>query len=149
MKSNSISPFRLAISKSMKKHLLHGFIAGIIAGIIAIIYLKIYQKILFLDFNSVLNHYSIVGACTFSTILMASSYWILEKLNKSKLRGVVNILIILFSFLSVLGPISISLPLDVEFPELFPGLAIPMHFFPALIFFGIQPFFLKSNPHEQ
>ncbi|MAW64894.1 MAG: hypothetical protein CMD18_01725 [Flavobacteriales bacterium] len=133
----------------MKKHLLHGLVAGIIAGIIAVIYFMMYQKILFVDFNAVLNPYSIFGACTFSSILMAYVYWILDRLNKPKLRGLVNILIVFFSFLSVLAPISMNLPLDVEFPELFPGLAIPMHFFPALIFFGIQPFFFKPNTHEQ
>tara|TARA_B100001173_G_scaffold307797_1_gene316955 strand:- start:766 stop:1167 length:402 start_codon:yes stop_codon:yes gene_type:complete len=133
----------------MKKHLLHGLVAGIIAGIIAVIYFMMYQKILFVDFNAVLNPYSIFGACTFSSIFMAYGYWILDRLNKPKLRGLVNILIVFFSFLSVLAPISMNLPLDVEFPELFPGLAIPMHFFPALIFFGIQPFFFKPNTHEQ
>jgi hypothetical protein len=132
----------------MKKHLLHGLVAGVIAGIIAIMYLIIYQRILFVDFNAVLNPYSIVGASTFGGILMTSSYWVLDKLKKPKLIGVVNALIILFSFLSILGPISMDLPLDVEFPELFPGLAAPMHFFPALIFFGIKPFFFKPNPYE-
>jgi hypothetical protein len=35
--------------------------------------------------------------------------------------------------------------LDVEFPEMFPGLVIPMHFFPALAFFAIDPFFKQSS----
>tara|TARA_B100000614_G_C14443205_1_gene451119 strand:+ start:446 stop:688 length:243 start_codon:yes stop_codon:yes gene_type:complete len=80
---------------------------------------------------------------------MATAYWSLEKLNKVKLKGIVNVVIILFSFFSCLIPVSISLPLDVDFPELFPGLAIPMHFFPALIFFGVNPFFDKSYSHVQ
>jgi hypothetical protein len=133
----------------MKKYVLHGLIAGIIAGIIAIIYMMMYQRILFVDFTAVVNPYSIIGASTFGGVLMASIYWAVDRLKKPKLIGVVNALIVLFSFLSILGPISMDLPLDVEFPELFPGLAVPMHFFPALVFFGIQPLFLKSNPHEQ
>jgi hypothetical protein len=38
-----------------------------------------------------------------------------------------------------------SLPLDIDFPEMFPGLAIPLHFIPAMIFFGLDPFFKKNR----
>jgi hypothetical protein len=31
---------------------------------------------------------------------------------------------------------------------MFPGLAIPMYFFPAMIFFGLYPFFTKPRLHE-
>jgi len=41
-----------------------------------------------------------------------------------------------------------SLPLDIEYPEMFPGLAITMHFFPAIIFFGLYPFFTKPRGYE-
>jgi hypothetical protein len=38
-----------------------------------------------------------------------------------------------------------SLPLDIEYPELFPGLVVPMHFFPAYAFLTIYPFFKQTN----
>jgi hypothetical protein len=38
-------------------------------------------------------------------------------------------------------PISISLPLDIKFPELFPGLGVPMVFFPSLAWYTINPLF--------
>ena len=52
-----------------------------------------------------------------------------------------NLVIAVLSFASIISPISMSLPLDIESPELFPGLVVPMHFFPALAFFAISPFF--------
>ena len=68
--------------------------------------------------------------------------------NKPILKGWLNVLIAALSFLSILGPLSMSLPLNIKFPEMFPGLAIPMHFFPALMFFGLFPFFTNSTFDE-
>ncbi len=74
---------------------------------------------------------------------MATAYWSLEKKNMLKFKGVANIIIGLLTFFSIIVPLSITLPLDIDFPELYPGLAVPIHFFPALIFFGLTPFFDK------
>ena len=129
----------------MNKTLLQGIVAGILTAFASISYLMLYESILYVDFSQILNIGSVAGASIFGCLLIAIGYLILEKMNKEKWKGGLNILIIFLSFLSILGPISMSLPLDVEFPELFPGLAIPMHFFPALIFFGLQPFFTKKT----
>jgi hypothetical protein len=37
------------------------------------------------------------------------------------------------------------LPLNIESPEMFPGLAIPMHFFSALFFFAVYPYFRSRS----
>ena len=129
----------------MNKTLLHGIVAGLLTALASISYLMLYESILYVDFSQILNVGSVGGASIISGLLIAAGYLILEKMNKEKWKGGLNVLIILLFFLSILGPISISLPLEIDFPELFPGLAIPMHFFPALIFFGLQPFFLKKT----
>jgi hypothetical protein len=61
----------------------------------------------------------------------------------SKKKGIVyyHILISVLSFAAVIVPISISLPLSVKNPELFPGLAVPIVFFPALAWFTFKPLF--------
>ncbi len=132
----------------MKKFLIHGIIAGVLTAVAGIVYQMVYENALFLDFSLVINPKSIAGASIFGCVLMALGYWLLEHFKKPNLKGWLNVLITVLSFLSILGPLGMSLPLDAEFPEMFPGLAIPMHFFPAMIFFGLNPFFTKPRLHE-
>jgi hypothetical protein len=133
----------------MKKNILHGIIAGTLAAVAGIVYQKAYEDAMFLDFSSVINPGSIAGASLFGCMLMAFGYWLLVRFNKPNLKAWLNVLITVLSFLSILGPLGVTLPLDVEFPEMFPGLAIPMHFFPAMIFFGLYPFFTNSTLDER
>jgi hypothetical protein len=133
----------------MKKNILHGIIAGTLAAVAGIVYQTAYEDAMFLDFSSVINPGSIAGASLFGCMLMAFGYWLLVRFNKPNLKAWLNVLITVLSFLSILGPLGVTLPLDVEFPEMFPGLAIPMHFFPAMIFFGLYPFFKNSIFHER
>ena len=133
----------------MNTRIFHGLIAGLVSALAGVGYSVMYQGLMFLDFNPVLSYTSIVINSILSCFIMAIAYWALDKLNKVKFRGIVNVAIVLFSFFSILLPISMNLPLDIDFPELFPGLAIPMHFFPALIFFGLTPFFDKPSSHVQ
>jgi len=126
---------------NMRKAFFHGIIAGVLAAVAGIIYSNIYQKTLGTEFNKIVNSKSITGVSIFACMVMALAYWLLEKLKKEKLKGILNVVIVVVSFASILSPISKSLPLDINNPELFPGLVIPMHFFPALAFFCIVPFF--------
>ena len=125
----------------MKKIFLHGIIAGVLAAIAGIIYFNIYQNALGAAFNKVVNPGAISGACIFACVLMSVAYMLLERFNKQKLYGWLNVLIAVLSFASIISPISMSLPLDIKNPELFPGLVVPMHFFPAMAYFCIAPFF--------
>ncbi|MEM9052703.1 MAG: hypothetical protein AAGC47_11675, partial [Bacteroidota bacterium] len=78
-------------------------------------------------------------------VLMGSGYFALDKMGKSSLRGWMNILYAVLSFASIIPAMNTTLPLDIEFPELFPGLVVPMHFFPTMVFFGLSPFFASSK----
>lgn len=125
----------------MKNTFLHGLVAGILASIAGVIYFTIYENTLETDFSSVVNIPSIIGSCFFGTLLIACGYAILLKVNKMKFAGLYNVIVSIVSFATIITPISMSLPLDIESPELFPGLIVPMHFFPALAYFTIAPFF--------
>ncbi|MFK8006404.1 MAG: hypothetical protein AB8H03_08540 [Saprospiraceae bacterium] len=127
----------------MKKLLIHGMIAGVLSGIAGIIYLNIYQEALGLDYNQIINAGAIMGSSIIGCMLMTLGYAALIKFDKENLKGWLNVLIAVLSFASIIGPIGMSLPLDIEYPELFPGLVVPMHFFPALAFLTIIPFFNK------
>ena len=124
-----------------KKHLLHGAVAGLLAGIAGLIYLTIYRNAFETHFDKIINPGAIVGSCVFGCVLMGIGYALLEKWNKENLKGILNIVIALLSFASIVGGFAVTLPADITTPELFPGLVVPMHFFPALAFFAIVPFF--------
>jgi drug/metabolite transporter (DMT)-like permease len=128
----------------MRNYIIHGIAAGISSALAGIVYQYVYEGALFLDFSAVINEISIAAACIFGCLLMAASYLFADRFKKTKLIAWMNVLIIAITFLSILVPLSMTLPLDVEFPELFTGLAIPMHFFPAMIFFGLSPFFTQK-----
>lgn len=125
----------------MKKILIQGLISGVLSAIICIIYDNLYQSTLGTSFDTIINTTAIVAACIIGCLLMSFGYMILKKWNKEHLIGTLNIIIVIASFASIISPITISLPLEIESPELFPGLVIPMHFFPALVYFSISPFF--------
>jgi len=133
--------YLLLNNKVMKANLIHGVLAGVLSAITSVIYLNIYQVLNFVDFSSVINAGSIIGVSIMGCLFMAIGYILLEKMGKTNRKGVLNLVIIGLTSLSVLSPLLMDLPLELDFPELFPALAIPMHLFPAMFFFGLDPFF--------
>jgi hypothetical protein len=75
---------------------------------------------------------------------MASGYKLILAWKGENALGWINIIYSVLSFASIIGVIGYNLPLEIEFPEMFPGLVIPMHFFPILSFLTVYPFF-KPN----
>lgn len=130
----------------MKKVFSHGLIAGILASVAGVIYFTIYQNTLEVVFDTIVNIPSIAGSSTCATMLIACGHAAILKMSKLKFAGWYNVVIAVVSFATIIGPISMSLPLDIESPEMFPGLIIPMHFFPALAYFTIAPFYSYSKP---
>ncbi len=129
----------------MKKTFLHGIVSGIMAAVAAIIYSGIYQNAEGTDFHKLINIGSMTGASLFGCMLMAIGYYLLERFNKENLKGLFNIVIVVISFVSIINPIGMTLPLDIKNPEMFPGLVVPMHFMPALAFLCLVPFFKNKK----
>lgn len=129
-----------------KKDFTHGIIAGILASIAGIIYSHVYFFSNEADFSSIVNNTSIIGlnisACIVIAFLHAAS---VKWLNK-KAELAFNLALSVSTFALIVLPISISLPLNIKTPELFPGLVVPMLFFPSIAWFTINPFF--SNPEK-
>src|ERR1017187_4168851 len=96
----------------------HSIISGILASAAGIIYDRIYFFATEVDFSKVLNTGSIIG-----------------------LNIMVCIAAGIIFFSGVMIPISISLPLKIQMPELFPGLAVPMVFFPVMAWYTIRPLY--------
>jgi hypothetical protein len=127
-----------------KKSLLLGLVSGVLAGIASVIYQHVYKTSLGVDFTDIVKPANIISACLVGGVLAATGYWLLDKWLKAKGEIVFNFLFAILSFASILGPIAMKLPLTVDSPELFPGLVVPMHFFPALGWFTLKPLFIKQ-----
>ena len=124
-----------------KKIFFHSITAGILAAIAANIYNRIYFFATEADFSKVLNTGKMIGLNILTCLIAGFIYWgLIRWLNK---RGEIafNFLFSILSFAAVMVPISMTLPLKIEFPELFPGLAVPMVFFPAMAWYTVKPLF--------
>src|SRR6187549_2640881 len=113
----------------LKKLLILGAVSGILAGIVGLIYQKVYASSLGDGFTNVAKPANIIISCLLGCIIAAVGYFLLSKVLKSNTEPVFNLLFTIITFATILGPIAAKLPLETEMPELFPGLAIPMHFF--------------------
>jgi hypothetical protein len=131
-----------------KKYILQAVVAGVLASAACIIYMNIYKEALGANYEKIINPVAITGSCIFGCLLMGIGYALLHRFDKVKYTGLLNVMIAVLSFASIIGPISMTLPLDTANPELFPGLVVPMHFFPALAFFTIAPFFSLTYKYK-
>lgn len=129
----------------IKRLLLLGLISGILAAIVALIYQKVYTSSLGADFSATVKTVNIFVSCIAGSLLAALGYWLLTKWLKQTGEIVFNFVFVILTFATILGPFAVKLPLEVEAPELFPGLTVPMHFFPALAWFTLRPLFLRTR----
>lgn len=128
-----------------KRTLLMVVIASMLSSTASIIYLNVYKESMIIDYSNVIRPSDIISACTIGCILMAISYKYALHWKGPKTTGWLNIAFSVFSFATIAGVMGYNLPLETESPELFPGLIIPMHFFPVLSILTIQPFYLPKT----
>lgn len=124
-----------------------GIAASLLSSLASIIYLNIYKEALMVDFSKVAGTPNIIAASFMGCIMMAVGYKLAIMWKGTKTIGWLNIVFSIFSFATIAGVLGFNLPLDTESPELFPGMVIPMHFFPVLSVLTIFPFF-KLNHHD-
>jgi len=127
-----------------KRIFFHALTAGFLAALAGFIYSRIYYFATEIDFSKVANWIAISGYCILFCMLTAV-------LNYACLRGfknngeiIFNFILSILSFAMVMMPISISLPLEIKSPELFPGLGVPIIFFPALAWYTVNPIFNRK-----
>jgi len=111
------------------------------AALAAIIYNRIHIFATEADFSAVVNTASIISLNLIACLIISIAYYFFTRFAKGSKIILFHILLAVLSFAAVVVPISISLPLTVKNPELFPGLAVPMIFFPALAWFTFKPLF--------
>jgi hypothetical protein len=124
-----------------KKHFYHGLTSGIMAALAAIIYSRIHFFATQADFSGIINLGTMISLNLIVCLIISIAYFFFVSNPKNNRVLIFHLLISILSFAAVIIPISISLPLSVRNPELFPGLAVPMIFFPALAWFTFKPLF--------
>ena len=130
-----------------KKIFFHAVVASVLATAAALIYNRIYFFATEADFSKVINSGSIAGLNVLACFIAAFIYWGLLSWLKRKGEVIFNFVFSTASFVCVAIPVSVTLPLDIKFPELFPGLAVPMVLFPALAWYTVKPLFtLNEKP---
>ena len=129
-----------------RNHFFHGILSGIMAALAAIIYNRIHIFATETDFSKIINPGTMISLNLIVCLLFSIAFYFFSlKWKKPVAILIFNILISIISFAFVVFPISVSLPLDIKNPELFPGLAVPMVFFPAISWFTFKPIFQEKK----
>jgi ABC-type branched-subunit amino acid transport system permease subunit len=128
-----------------RKALTLGIVSGLLAAIAGLIYAHLYYSINEADFSKVASSIRIIASSLAGGVLAAIGFTLFNKWLKSNGEIVFNLLFSIISFASLLMPIAYKLPTSLETPELFPGMVIPMHFFPALAWFTLKPLFIRQS----
>jgi hypothetical protein len=128
-----------------KKVFLHALLSAVLAAVAALIYNRIYFFATEVDFSKVLDATKLIAFSILVCMLAALVHAGLTRIFKKRSEIIFNFLFSIISFAGAMVPISISLPLAVHSPELFPGLAVPMVFFPAMAWYTVNPLFLKKT----
>ncbi len=133
---------------SWKKAITIVAVSALLSAISCIIYAKIYAETLLVDFSEVAGTTNFIISSTIGCLLMTIGYKLAIKWKGVKTMKWMNILYGILSFASIASVFNFNLPLDIEYPEMFPGFVIPMHFFPLLSFLIVLPFFNMENKSE-
>jgi hypothetical protein len=128
----------------LKRLLFLGLISGILAGVASVLFQQLYTHFVGADFSTIAKPVGIVISSTIGCLVASLGYWVLERWTKGSTDAVFNIVFVVISFATLLGPIKEKLPLDFDRPDLFLGLTVPMHLFPVLGWLTLKPLFLKK-----
>lgn len=126
---------------SWKQTFILGTVGTILSAIACIIFAKIYSEAFYVDFSKLVGSANMISASAIGCFLMVIGYKLAIQWKGIKTTGWLNVLYSILSFASIAGVLGFNLPLDIESPEMFPGMVMPMHFFPVLSILTIYPFF--------
>lgn len=131
-----------------KKIFFWGLTAGILSAVASIIYKRIFDFAYTYegspDYTRLASNMILVAVNLAAGMIAALGFWGLISASRKNGELIFNLLFSLGSFASIMYPVSAKLPLDIQMPELFPLLVVPMHFFPAITWFTVRPLFAKN-----
>lgn len=126
---------------SFKNSLIHGIVAGAAAAGGAFMYASFYNNKLF-DYSNDLKYTTIISAAFGVTVLASVLHNIGSRISPKWNDFIFNSLFSLITMASIMLPINAKI--QNEIPDYFPIYAIPLHFFPLLMWFSFKPLFTKK-----
>lgn len=132
----------------MRTNLYRGLLAGAMASLASVIYMNVYSAALVVDFSAVAKPVGIVASTFLGTLLAALGLHFWQQRVKQHATLLFNMLFTVLTFTTIAPVFGMPLPLSVVAPELFPGMAIPMHFFPQLFWHVSEPMFVRERVRE-
>jgi hypothetical protein len=127
------------------RSLLLGVTAGLLSGLACIVFANVYKETMYLDFTPLVGSMNYLGSCIFGCVLASIGYWAAVKVMPKYGDAVFGLLFALLTFTSILGPIGYTWPpeADTDLITYFPMYAMTLHFFPAVVWFALKPWFLN------
>lgn len=135
---------------TIKKTFFLAVLAAVLSSALCIVYSMVYFKANEFDFSPVISYWHMIAASLVGTLVLAWGNFFALKFIKNKTVAQVsfNLLAGILSFASIVGAFAAVLPIDLfEDPTalfVFPGLAVPMHFFPILSHLAVLPLFTNK-----
>lgn len=135
---------------TVKNTFILAVLAAIVSSALCIVYSMVYFKSNEIDFSPVISYTHMAAASLVGTLLLAWGNFFSLRIIKNKTVAQVgfNLLAGILSFASIVGVFATILPIDLfEDPNasfIFPGLAVPMHFFPVLAHLALLPLFTNK-----
>lgn len=130
----------------LKKSLFLGIAAGLLSGLACVIFAGVYKETMFTDFSPIVNNVNLVSVCVFGCVLASIGYFGLVKISPKFGEIIFNLLFTILSFASIIWPIAHTFPpeMDSDLTMFFPGFAMTLHFFPAIVWFALKPIFIRN-----
>lgn len=128
------------------KYTLLALISGALSGLGAFLYGAVYQDLTVVDYSSFIPTSAIIIACFVGCILASVGHALFVNFLPKIGDIIFGFLFAFISFASILGVFKATLPDsdDESYYYLIYGFAIPMHFFPIVVWNTIKPIFIKK-----
>jgi hypothetical protein len=116
---------------------------GLVAGLGSWRYGIVFSDAYLVDYSEVVPTLAIFFSSLIGTVLATLGYAGLTKFLPNWGEFIFGLLFAFLSIASIVGVFGATLPLSLS-SDLFLGYAIPMHFFPFLVWYALKPLFIRK-----
>lgn len=127
----------------MKKFLIFGISVALLSSVIGAGFTYLYYDKMF-DFSSILPIWKVVAVYTSLSLILSLSLFFSQKYFKKNGVFILNTLVCMGAMASILYPMTYK-NINVELVEMYPIVAIPLHFILPIIWLACQPLVLYNS----